>query len=164
MASCKNCRKSEATVPEGEPRYCETCWEVRLKQLFQAEDRFRAQRVMRTSEAEKHFVFHDSVKTDDGLCAVVFCMHDSTADHLDISAYLLDVLPWSESVPIIYQEGVESEFDMLEVFLGFVEGDIIGSWRTRSWAAEITRCAGSPIWIESRERPRPGEDEEPGET
>src|ERR1051325_8288017 len=101
MTTCKICKKAEATVPEGEPRFCEVCWGSRLKQIYQAEDRFRAQRVLRTAEAEKFFIFHDSVKQDDGLCAVVFCLHDAIADHLDVSAYLLDVLPWSDPMPII---------------------------------------------------------------
>ncbi len=152
MKRCKICRANEAVVPEGEQsRYCQLCWESRLKQLYQAEDRFRAQRNIRTSEAEKYFVFHDTIKEEDGLCATVFCLHDSLADHLDVSAFLLPVLPWDEPLPIIYQDGVETEIDQLDVFLGFLEGDIIRSWRTRSWTAEITRCTGQPFWIDSRE-------------
>ncbi len=156
MKSCKICRTQEAVVPEGEQaRYCAHCWESRLKQLYQAEDRFRAQRTIRTSEAEKYFVFHDAVKKDDGLCALVICLHDVLADHLDVNAYLFDVVNWDDPLPIIYQDGVETELDQLDVFLGFLEGDIISSWRTRSWSAEVTRCVGQSFWIDSREPDAP---------
>ncbi|HYC77873.1 MAG TPA: hypothetical protein VEI02_09625 [Planctomycetota bacterium] len=154
MAQCKICRESEAVLPEGEgrERYCESCWNNRLKQLWQAEDKFRTQRVIRTTEAEKYFVFHEAVKQDDGLAAIVFCLHDVLADHLDVTAYLLDVLPWDEKVPIIYKEGVDSEAEQLDVFLSYLEGDIIGSWRAASWTMEVTRCTGQSFWIDSRER------------
>ncbi len=154
MSNCKICRTNPATLPEGEgrERYCEPCWTTRLKQLWQAEDKFRTQRVIRTSEAEKYFVFHEAVKQDDGLCAVVFCLHDAIADHLDVSAYLLEVLAWEEKVPIIYKEGVESEAEQLDLFLSYLEGDIVGSWRAASWTMEVTRTAGQSFWIDSRER------------
>jgi hypothetical protein len=154
MTNCKICRTNPATLPEGEgrERFCELCWNTRLKQLWQAEDKFRTQRVIRTSEAEKYFIFHEAVKQDDGLCAVVFCLHDSIADHVDVTAYLLDVIPWEEKVPIIYKEGVESEAEQLDVFLSFLEGDIVGSWRAGSWTMEITRCTGQSFWVDSRER------------
>jgi hypothetical protein len=152
--TCKICGQEAATLPEGEgrERYCELCWNTRLKQLWQAEDKFRTQRVIRTAEAEKYFVFHEAVKQDDGLCAIIFCMHDALADHLDVTAYLLDVLPWEEKVPVIYKEGVESEAEQLDVFLSYLEGDIVGSWRASSWTMEVTRCTGQSFWIDSRER------------
>lgn len=154
MSNCKICGKDAATLPEGEgrERYCELCWNTRLKQLWQAEDKFRTQRVIRTAEAEKYFVFHEAVKADDGLCAIIFCMHDSLADHLDVTAYLLDVLPWEEKVPVIYKEGVESEAEQMDVFLSYLEGDIVGSWRATSWTMEVTKCTGQSFWIDSRER------------
>lgn len=161
-SNCKICRANPATLPEGEgrERYCEPCWNTRLKQLWQAEDKFRTQRVIRTTEAEKYFVFHEAVKQDDGLCAVVYCLHDAIADHLDVSAYLLEVLAWEEKVPIIYKEGVESEAEQLDVFLSYLEGDIVGSWRAASWTMEVTRTTGQSFWVDSRERDPDKEDED----
>jgi len=134
------------------PRYCTTCWDQRLKQLYKLQDQFRSQRAMRTTEAEKYFAYHEAVKDEDGLCAVIFCMHDNIADHLDVSAYLLPVLPWDEKVAFIYPEGVEMEVELVDVFLSFVEGDLISGWRCRSWTMEITRCAPGAFWVDSADR------------
>lgn len=107
---------------------------------------------MRTQEAEKYFAFHESVKEGDGLCAVIFCMHDNIGDHLDVSAYLLPVLPWDEKVAFIYPEGVEMEVELVDVFLSFVEGDLISGWRCGSWTIEITRCQPGAFWVDSTDR------------
>lgn len=152
--TCKICTRNPATVPESAtvPRYCTTCWDQRLKQLYKLQDQFRSQRAMRTTEAEKYFAYHEAVKDEDGLCAVIFCMHDNIADHLDVSAYLLPVLPWDEKVAFIYPEGVEMEVELVDVFLSFVEGDLISGWRCRSWTMEITRCAPGAFWVDSADR------------
>ena len=154
MNQCKICKSREATVPEGEERarYCEHCWDNRLRQLYQAADNFRAERVFRTADSEKYFIFHSSVKEEDGFCAIVFCLHDPHEDHLDVTAYLLDVLKWEDTVPIIYEEGVESEVELMDVFLWFLEGDVIRSWRSHSWSAEVSHCSERAFWIDSREQ------------
>jgi hypothetical protein len=164
LSNCKICKTREATVPEGEERarYCEQCWDNRLRQLYQAADNFRAERVFRTAESEKYFIFHSAVKEEDGFCAVVFCLHDAIEDHLDVSAYILDVLKWEDTVPIIYEEGVESEVELLDVFLWFLEGDVIRSWRTHSWSAEVSHSSQRSFWIDSREQSTegPGDDDD----
>ena len=158
---CKICKSREATVPEGEERarYCEHCWDNRLRQLYQAADNFRAERVFRTADSEKYFIFHSSVKEEDGFCAIVFCLHDPHEDHLDVTAYLLEVLKWEDTVPIIYEEGVESEVELMDVFLWFLEGDVIRSWRSHSWSAEVSHCSRARLLDRlaravRRERPR----------
>jgi hypothetical protein len=167
LNTCKICKTRMATVPEGEERarYCENCWDNRLRQLYQAADNFRAERVFRTADSEKYFIFHSSVKEEDGFCAVVFCLHDPYEDHLDVTAYLLDVLKWEDTVPIIYEEGVESEVELMDVFLWFLEGDVIRSWRAHSWSAEVSHCSQRAFWIDSRESESSdeSEDEERGE-
>jgi hypothetical protein len=101
------------------------------------------------------------VKEEDGFCAIVFCLHDPHEDHLDVTAYLLDVLKWEDTVPIIYEEGVEAEVELMDVFLWFLEGDVIRSWRTHSWSAEVSNCSQRSFWIDSREQSTESDDAPP---
>jgi hypothetical protein len=154
MALCRICHKNDASLPEGggEPRYCSRCWDTRVRQLFHEEDRFHIQRLLRSSEAEKYLVYHDDHQEGAEAVGVVFAVLDRVPDHLEISAFLSDKLDWKARVPFIYEEGVECEVELMDVFLGLLENDLAQSWRCTSWTAEVTLCTGEPFWVDSRDR------------
>ncbi len=154
MPICKICNKNDATLPEGrgEPRFCPRCWDTRVRQLFHEEDRFHIQRVLRSNEAEKYLVYHDEHDTGSEAIGVVFAVLDRVPDHLEISAFLSDKFSWKNKVPVIYEEGVDCEVEMMDVFLGLLESELAPSWRCTSWTAEVTLCTGEPFWIDSRDR------------
>ncbi len=161
---CKICNNNEATWPSGgdDKRYCSVCWNTRLKQLYREEDKFRSHRVIRTPEAEKLYVYHAEVTADEGCCAVVYALRDASRNHLEVAAFLLETVNWEEQVPFIYKVGVESEMKMMDIFLGFLEGDIVASWHPATWTAEITCCKGTSFWIDGNVPglPSPEEEEE----
>ncbi len=162
MPKCRICNKNEATLPEGgtEPRFCPKCWETRLRQLFHEEDRFHIQRVLRTGDGEKYFVYHDDHEGGESAVGVVFALLDRVPDHLEVAAFLSDKFDWKTTVPFIYEEGVEAEVEVMDVFLGILESDLTASWRCTSWSAEVTLCTGEPFWIDSRDRTGAEEEEE----
>jgi len=149
---CCVCKTAEARLPEGGVKFCLTCWHTRLRQLFLEEDRFHIQRVFRAHDAEKYLVYHD--EHDAGATAIgsAVALHDRLADHLEVSAHLGDKIDWSLTVPFIYEQGVECEIQLLDVFLGVLEAELIPSWPTTSWTAEVVLCTGEPFWIDSRDR------------
>lgn len=159
MTLCPICKKREATLPAGAEgaRFCPVCWQTRLRQLFREEDRFHIQRILRAADAEKYLVYHDEFEDGAQAVAVIFAMLDRTPDHLEVSAFLYDTIDWHANVPFIYENGVEAEVEVLDVFLGILESDLVPSWRTTSWAAEVTLCTGQPFWIDSREQPDPSD-------
>lgn len=163
MGLCRVCKENAATLPEGsaERRFCPQCWDKRLVQLFHEEDRFRIQRVSRTREAERYLVYHDEHEGGASAVGVVFALMDSVSGHLEISAFLLDRVPWSQSIPFIYEQGVEFEVELMDVFLGVLEADLVASWPAHSWTAEVTLCKDDPFWIDSRDRGGDMEAEEP---
>ncbi|MSR75796.1 MAG: hypothetical protein EXS14_10050 [Planctomycetes bacterium] len=148
---CRVCKKTDATLPEGskEPRFCSKCWNTRLRQLFQEEDRFRVQRVMRTSDAEKHLIYHDDHEGGATAVGLAFALLDRAHDQLEVSAFLSNRFDWHASVPFIYEEGVECEVEILDVFLGIMENDLVAGWRPCGWSAEITLCTDEIFWIDS---------------
>ncbi len=151
---CRVCKKAESTLPEGskEPRFCSRCWTTRLRQLFQEEDRFRIQRVMRTSDAEKYHIFHDDFEGGATAVGLAFALLDRVHDQLEVSAFLSNRFEWHQSVPFIYEEGVECEVEVLDVFLGIIENDLVAGWRPCRWSAEITLCTDEIFWIDNSER------------
>lgn len=154
MPLCRICSKVDAELPEGggEPRFCPRCWDTRVRQLFHEEDRFHIQRLLRSMEAEKYLVYHEDHKDGGDAVGVIFAVLDRVPDHLEISAFLSDKLDWKVRVPFIYEEGVECEVELMDVFLGLLENELASSWRCSSWTAEVTLCTGEPFWIDSRDR------------
>ena len=154
MTPCTICKNATATLPEGipVPRFCPTCWETRLRQVFLEEDRFHIQRVFRSADAEKYVVYHDEHESGGTPVGTVIAVHDTIEDHLEVSAFPYDRMKWTDSVPFIYAQGIECEIAMIDVFLGVLEAELVPSWRTASWAAEVSLCTGDPFWIDSRER------------
>lgn len=160
---CKVCKKQDAVLPEGggAPRFCTKCWDTRLRQLFQEEDRFRIQRIMRTAEAEKYFIYHDDFENGATAVAVAFALLDRAHDSLEVSAFLAGKFNWHESVPFIYEEGVECEVEMMDVLLGIIENELVAGWRPCRWTAEITVATDEIFWIDSRDRE--GDDKDEGD-
>lgn len=160
---CRVCKKEEASRPEGskEPRFCAKCWNTRLRQLFQEEDRFRMQRVMRTAEAEKYLIYHEEFEGGGTAVGLAFAMLDQVHDTLEVSAFLSNRFKWHDSVPFIYEDGVECEVEVLDVFLGIIENELVASWRPCRWNAEITLCTDEIFWIDSAD-PEAEEDPEEG--
>jgi hypothetical protein len=154
MAICRVCKEAAATLPEGAPerRFCPQCWDKRLVQLFQEEDRFRIQRVSRSQEAERYLLYHDEHEGGASAVGVIFALQVGRGRHLEVSAFLLDRITWTQSVPFIYEQGIEFEVELMDVFLGVLEADLIASWQVQSWTAEVTFCHGEPFWIDSRDR------------
>lgn len=162
MNACRVCKESEAKLPEGAeiPRYCSKCWETRLRQLFLEEDRFHIQRVYRTAEAEKYLVYHTELDAGATAVGCIIALHEHVADHLEISSYLYDRMDWHTAVPFIYEQGVEGEVELLDIFLGVLETELIPSWGTATWTVEVSLCTGDPFWIDSRDREEVDQDDE----
>ncbi len=163
MNHCRICNQLEATRPEGpaEPRFCQRCWDTRLRQMFMEEDRFHVQRVFRGAEAEKYLVYHQEHASGSDAVGQVVAVHDRLSDHLEVSSYLSDKMDWNTTVPFIYEQGVECEITMLDVFLVVLEADLIPSWRCHSWTAEVNLCTGDPFYIDSHDRQREGDPADP---
>ena len=157
MVRCRVCNEAAATLPEGapEPRFCPRCWDTRLRQVFLEEDRFHIQRVFRAAECEKYLVYHEDHEAGAAAIGTVIAVHDTIADHLEVSSFLYDRMNWSQSVPFIYEQGIECEVALIDIFLGVLEAELIPSWRTCSWTAEVSICTGDPFWIDSRDRENP---------
>ena len=154
MSACRVCNENKASLPEGltEPRFCPKCWDTRLRQVFKEEDRFCIQRVFRAPDAEKYLVYHAEHEAGGTAVGQIVAVHDRLADHLEISAFLYERMSWEASVPFIYEQGVECEVGMIDIFLGVLEAELVPSWRCQSWTAEVTLCRGEPFWIDSRDR------------
>jgi hypothetical protein len=152
---CRICQREEATLPEGgsSPGFCPRCWETRLRQLFREEDRFHIQRTIRTADAEKLIIYHADHEGGELGIGVVFALHDRRTDHLEVHAFLNDQFPWQSTVPLIYEQGVEADIELIEVLLGILQHDLSSSWPCRTFSIEVARTTGDPIWIDNRERP-----------
>lgn len=145
---------NEATLPEGsrDARFCPRCWDTRLRQVFLEEDRFHIQRVFRAHDAEKYLLYHEDHESGSIAIGSMIALHDRLSDHLEVSAFLYDRMDWHTAIPFIYEQGVECEVELLDIFLGVIEAELVPSWRSTSWTAEVTLCTGEPFWIDSRDR------------
>lgn len=120
--------------------------------MFLEEDRFHIQRVFRSAESEKYLVYHSEHEEGATAVGTIIAIHDTIGDHLEVSAFLYDRMNWSESIPFIYEQGIECEVALIDIFLGVIEAELIPSWRSHSWTAEVSLCVGDPFWIDSRDR------------
>ena len=153
--TCTICKKNPATMP-GDlevKRYCTSCFRVRMRQLHAEENKFHLMRDARTSAAEKHFLYHDEVTTENGCCGTIHTILVGHTRHLDICCYLFDNLPWEERVAVLYEEGVESSWRYLDLLTGFIEMEVVAGWPCRSWSAELNLTHGQPLVIDSEEDP-----------
>lgn len=150
---CVICKKNAAVMPADatEKIYCTACFRVRMRQLHDEENKFHLMREIRTSAAEKHFLYHDDVTTDNGCCGVIHTMLVPVTRHLDIACYLFDNLAWEDKVTVLYDEGVESNVRYVDILTGFVEIEVVAGWPCRTWSAEINLVRGDPLYFDSRE-------------
>ena len=152
---CVICKRNPAILPPDtlDKIYCAVCFRVRLRQLHAEENKFHLMRDIRTAAAEKLFLYHDDVASENGCCGVIHTTLASGVRHLDISCYLFDNLTWDDRVAVLYDEGVESAIRYLDLLTGFIEVEVVAGWPCKTWSAELNRIRGDPLYLDSIEPP-----------